>query len=127
MGEGALINYLLPLDNLNSFKQYINTFKHNKIEEITNTIIQNIEGNFIIIDKLLENRDLFPKEVKDIVDTIILLFRNNNLDKSYSPDEFKKALRILIGQIQTETIEKTLGEYALFTRYNDPKLDTVMK
>ena len=125
--EGALINYLLSLDNLNSFKQYINTFKHNKIDEITNTIIQNIEGNFISIDKLLENRDLFPKEVKDIVDTIILLFRNNNLDKEYSQDEFKKALRILIGQIQTETIEKTLGKYALFKRYNDPKLDTVMK
>ena len=49
--EGALINYLLSLDNLNSFKQYINTFKHNKIDEITNIIIQNIKGNISIEDR----------------------------------------------------------------------------
>ena len=75
--EGALINYLLSLDNLNSFKQYINTFKHNKIDEITKIITNNIKGN-ISIDKLLENRNLFSTEIKDIIDSIrFFLFKKS--------------------------------------------------
>ena len=95
--EGALINYLLALNNLNNFKEYMNSLIPNNFDQIINEIFNNMDSNDDKIVTKTEFNKFLASESKSKHSAEKIAFLNGVLTEANYENGFTELAKVSVG------------------------------